>query len=92
MDYSNDVTVLRRLGGGGPLCVGRHGGVEDKRDVLLAVALCGSEHHHIVFNRSAVEVVQGDVLRDGQRERVGGDGGLCRQSAREKEERGGGGK
>lgn len=49
---------------------GGHDGVEHHGEELLLVALGGAQHHQPVLNRRAVQVVQGHVLRRGQRLRV----------------------
>lgn len=50
-------------GGRGP---GSDRFVQQRGDVLLLVAVCGTEHHHAILDGERVEVIEHDVVGFGQ--------------------------
>lgn len=51
---------------GGGRCPGSDRFVQQRGDVLLLVAVCGTEHHHAILDGERVEVIEHDVVGFGQ--------------------------
>lgn len=66
VNWSRVLVLHRVLARSRGLVGAGHETVVDRRDELLLVPIRDPEHHHAVFDRRAVQVVERNVLRHGE--------------------------